>query len=436
MSASTDAMYNSESRYIHQKLLIYLTDSPLEVTTSDYLISTSILEEASKVSSSPFGMVTSNELSASLYNDNGIFNPQNTSGEYYGRIKKGVKIEAFVRPDEATEWDRLGVFYVTEWQTSTSGTVVDITANDALYDVLNGDVPKMPVYRNIPLQEFVVMYFQLFGLKVIVDKYVDVIIPYVYTSSYEDNKSFLSDLMSASLCDCFCDHDGTTIVRSREHAESTRAVLTDYEQIKTISIRQSITNNYDSVVIEYHAGQESAEASLLSIVGATVAPGVTSFNNVSFTSKPVLSVRSVRVLSENQVLATKVSASASDVSFELRSTSNTVADIDLVGTTLETVISEVGNASEAALRLRNIFVQNKNRAESVYKYCDKYINSNVPILELSIRGNPRLSLGDKIEVRSDFYKVNYTGWLLKVKHEYNGAFNSSVVLMLDIRGEE
>ena len=91
MAASTDAMYNAESRYIHERFLIYFTSVPLEVTKSNYLVSSSVLEESSKLSDSPFGTITSNELTLSLFNESGLFNPQNTSSPYYGQIKKGIK---------------------------------------------------------------------------------------------------------------------------------------------------------------------------------------------------------------------------------------------------------------------------------------------------------------------------------------------------------
>ena len=97
MSVSTDEMYNAESRYLHQLFKIHFSSSEvLEVTKSKYLISSSNLEESYKSSDSPFGDVTSNELTLTLYNENNIFNPINRASKYYGLIKRGVKIEAFI----------------------------------------------------------------------------------------------------------------------------------------------------------------------------------------------------------------------------------------------------------------------------------------------------------------------------------------------------
>ena len=46
MSISTDEMYNSHSRFIHKKFVIHFSASEiLEVSKSDYLVQSSILEE-------------------------------------------------------------------------------------------------------------------------------------------------------------------------------------------------------------------------------------------------------------------------------------------------------------------------------------------------------------------------------------------------------
>ena len=90
--ASVEADYNSQDRCIVWKLDIYfdgINKEPLSITRDNYLIDADLLEEASADSKDPFGSVSSNELSFSLYNENGMFSPTVATGEYYGKIKTG-----------------------------------------------------------------------------------------------------------------------------------------------------------------------------------------------------------------------------------------------------------------------------------------------------------------------------------------------------------
>ena len=151
---TTDDNYNASTRYLEQKAIIYFSSSNiLEITRDNYLITSSALEEAhSRSGSVPFGGVTSNELSLELLNEGGIFSPTNNKSPYYGLMKKGIKIELFIRPvveseneDEQYEWDPLGVYYITDWQAKVTGMIATIVANDKLYKAFNKDLTTLPI---------------------------------------------------------------------------------------------------------------------------------------------------------------------------------------------------------------------------------------------------------------------------------------------------
>ena len=432
MAASTDAMYNAESRYIHERFLIYFTSVPLEVTKSNYLVSSSVLEESSKLSDSPFGTITSNELTLSLFNEIGLFNPQNTSSPYYRQIKKGIKIEAFIRPNEVDDWDPLGVFYVTNWSTNSSGMLADIVANDALYNVLNGSVPSLPVFRNVPVSSFMISYFELFNLSVNVDTDIDIVIPYIYSSGYSDNKELLSDVLNASLCECFCDHNGNVVVTSRLHTRGIRDTFTDNDQIINVTIKQSVTSSFDSVVVACNTGQESAETNLLSISDMSIVPGINHIDATALSSTPALSIRSVSTSGSEAVQVKSFKASASDFTCDLQSSGTLSTSVSVTGTILKTVKSFVGETSESTLKIDNNFIQKSTDANKVRKYGLSYIESSVPTLDITVRGNPRLNLGDVIYVNSAKYQTKYTGRILKVQYDYSGGLTCSMTLILNI----
>lgn len=398
-------------------------------------MSFSILEETYKHSDSPFGDVTSNELSLTLFNDKGIFNPANTSSEYYGLIRKGVKIEAFIKPDEVTEWDQIGTYYVTDWYTSTSGATAEVTANDALHNVLNGPVPAFPVYRNIKFKDFMQLYFSYFNLSVDVDDSIDYTIPYVYTSEHSSNKDFITELMKSALADCFCDHAGVVNIVSKIRSREVRATLTDADQIINVTVKQSITTNYDSAVVPCNNSQESPEQTLVELNAMQLSPGLNSTGKLTLSSHPALSIRSLKVTSPENTDIASFNASAKEFTCSIRSTSNTQADLVVVGTLLDTIVSTVGDEGEVPLKVESRFIQEEKRAELIRNFAQKYVDANMPTLELIVRGNPTIQLGDIIEVSSEYYKIHYFGMVIKATYEGMGNLSCALTLInaADIR---
>lgn len=429
MSTSTDSMYNAESRYLHQMFKIYFSATPLEVTKSDYLISSSILEETYKSSDSPFGEITSNELTLSLFNDNGLFNPANTSGQYYGLIKKGVMIEAFIRPDEVTEWDPQGVFYVTDWYTDSSGMSAQVTADDVLYKVLNGSVPTLPVYRNIAFNTFITDFFALFDLSVTVDSALaNITIPYVYTSEHSSNKEFLTDLLESAMADCFCAHNGDVTILGKDSQRALRATLTDSDQIISVSIKQSITTNYTGAGVTYNKCQESIEQSIVDMSEMSTVAGLNSTGKVITSAHPVLSIRSVKVSGANNVSIASFSASAKEFIGSIQSTSTTNVDMSVIGTVLNSTEVVMGDSDDETLNISSPFIQTEERANAVLQYASDYIQAAMPTIEVTVRGNPKIELGSLLEINSTYYKIDFTGVLIKATYNFVG--NLSCVLTL------
>lgn len=435
MSASTDTMYNSNSRYLHEMYRIYFSSTPLEVIKSNYLISATLIEEAYKVSNSPFGDVNSNELELTLLNDNGIFNPKNVDSPYYGKIRRGIKIEKFIRPDEVDEWDPLGVFYVTDWDTSSSGMTAEVVAHDRLYNILNSPVPSLKITRDVHFATFIKDYFKLFGADVSVDSSIDLVLPYGFTYGYTSNKKLLADLMLAALADCFCDHTGQIVIKSKITTRNIRAKLTDDDQIISIAIKQSLATDYDSVSVICNTMQESAEQSILLIEDINTPPGTTSTGFTKFETPGVLSVKSLCVESDNPVKVTDFIATADGINCFLQSNADTTARLDITGIILKNVSSIVATEGQSSLSLDSKFVQTPTNANMICQFADRYVNESLPTLDLVIRGNPKLQIGDKLQVQSTRYKTEYVGILTKAKYEYSGGLRCEISLTADMTKE-
>lgn len=426
MSASTDAMYNAESRYLHTRYLInFSSTNVLEVLRSNYLVSADILEESYKDSESAFGDVTSNELELSLYNADNIFSPDNAQSPYSGLIRKGIKIEAFIRPDEADEWDPIGVFYVSSWSVASTGSVADVRAYDALYNVINGAVPTMPVYRNVPFKKFVEDFFGLFNLQVIVDPSITLTLNYAFTSGYTSNRALLNDLLTAVLADCFCDHSGIVHIVSKRGSAELRATLTDNDQIISVTRKQTIEANYDSAAVMLFSWQDSAEKEVLNLKELVVPAGTSATAQTTFSSTPVTSVRSIKA----SVKPIGFAATADNIVVTLQSTEEVVTDISIVGTALDKVESEISTPGTNPFKVTSNFIQSKAVADDVCSYSDTFVKAVAPTLELSIRGNPLLQLGDTVLIDSSKYNINYTGVIIKANYKYTGGLTCNLKLI-------
>lgn len=429
MAASTDEMYSSSSRYLHMKYVIYFSNTNvLEVDKSNYLISSSILEETYKKSTSPFGDISSNELELTILSQNGLFNPKNTKSPYYGLMKRDVKIEAFIRPNEVDEWDPFGVFYVSDWSTSSGGMTAEITANDKLHSILNAPVQPLRILRDVPFKDFVISYFSLFGVDVVVDDSIQLILPYGFTSGYTDNRRLLADLMIAAIADCFCSHNGSIHIKSKIAERELRSTLTDNDQVISATIKQSLATDYDSVSVTCNSPQESAEQNILSIKDLQITPGINIIAPTEFSSPRVLKVKSVNTYGESVVKPLSFSAYPEYIECSFQSTSDTTTLVEVVGTVLEMVSSKISTDGTKALELNSEFIQTSTDAQAVLEFADNFVKSSMPTLDIRVRGNPKLQLGDKVEVDSQKYNVLYTGTIIKSKYTYDGGLVCEMTL--------
>lgn len=429
MSVATDEMYNAESRFIHCKYVIHFSSSKtLDVTKADYLVSSTNYEEAYKLTDSPFGEISSNELSLSLFSEDGIFNPENINGPYHGLIKTGIKIESFIRPDEAEEWDPFGVFYVSDWTTDSNNLSVEVVANDILYKVINGAIPSLPVLRNVKASKFLTDYFGFFGLEVKFDHFIDITLPYIYTSGYASNKTFLTDFLKAIMADCFCDHEGNIVITSKIGDRALRSTLKDSDQIINIKIKKSLNNAYDSAVVTLNKCQESAEQSLLEVTNLSLKTGMNTSDVLNMSNGPALSIKSLRTQGTKASTISSFTATASDIACVIQSTADMETNLEVIGTVLETVSTVLGELKDAPLKIESSFIQTDKQAKEILTYTKDYVDANMPTLELVIRGNPRLQLGELIEIDSEHYRVHFKGILVKCNYEYQGNLSCNITL--------
>ena len=206
--------------------------------------------------------------------------------------------------------------------------------------------------------------------------------------------------------------------------------MTDNDQIISMSIKQTIDTDYDSVNVTCNIGQESSEQALLSISDMSVSIGNNASGKLILNSQPALSIKSIKTEGNNAVTVRSFNASANEFECILRSTAVTNTSLDVFGTVLETVSSNIGKLGDAPLNIDSKYIQDLSKANEILKYAEDYVKASVPTLEVTVRGNPNLQLGDKIVIESDFYKISYTGIIVKAEYKYIGNL-SSVLTLID-----
>lgn len=434
---TTDDNYNADTRWLEQKAVIHFSSSnTLDITKDNYLISSNVLEEMHAQSGTiPFGNITSNELTLDLLNENGIFNPSNNQSPYYGLMKKGIKIELFIRPvvesedlELQYEWDPMGVYYVSDWQAKVTGLISTITANDQLYSTDGKDLTILPVCRNMTQQEFYQHIFDNLGLSVEIDNTLLGIIKYAYIN--KGTKELLSELNTSALADCFCKHDGHIVVQHLTNLKDTRAQITDANQIINADIQQTIISSYDDVNVTYNLPQESDVQNVLSLKDVTIPAGISSRKNILLTGTPLLKLSYSLI---HGVLARITDMSATPISIDI--TTNNEGEttdncsIDIFGTILMNNEVSIGSATDKSLLLSNMYIQDSDYAKNMYNHLSTYITNKLPILELEVRGNPKLELGEVIQVDSDKYNLHYTGLLIRQTFDYDGSLKGTMTLL-------
>jgi hypothetical protein len=430
MAVSTDASYNASSRTIYHKVDIYLdgdSAAPLTVTRDNYMVTTSLLEEATS-GDTPFDSVSSNEMTVNLNNENSLFTPTNADSEFYGKMKRGVKIIPYFRTSESDDWGQVGTFYVTDWSASPTSSVAVVTADDKLYNIFGQDAVDMPVVANMLVGDFYTSFFNLFGIVPVVDATVTASLIKAFNEL--GNKEFLSALSTAFFCICNCAHNGSVTIKELSTPQALRATITDADQVKTIDVKLSISSDYDSAYLKYYVPQESAEESVLNIneidLDSESSPLTYTLDN-----KPLIRFKSIS-FSNNSVLFTFVSAEATSKTITIvlnNVPDNITTSLNVNGIYLEKVGYEIGSQEQNPLSVDNVYIQDTQSAINYKAIMDRFAANMTPVIQATIRGNPNLQVGDKIRLISTRYGVDFTGIIMRQNFDYDGGLSCAVTLL-------
>ena len=429
MRPLVDADFNAGSREISMRLDIYIDEIPLEVTKQNYLIDSSWLEEGSADSSNPFGAVSSNELSFRLYNALGLFSPTNPSSPYFGKIRNGIKVIPFIKV-ENTEWVQLGEYFVTDWVAAITGTYADVIANDQWYQIFSSAAPNYPVTLSLPFNEMIYNVYDLMGYSVQVSEELTEVLPVAFIEGTP--LDFTQEMLTGALAFCTCTKKGTPIVLPFISTRSVRAILTDADQIKVVNAKQSTTKTYEGVELTYAIPSYTEVSKLVELADIEVAPGTSKILNIASSSTPVLKHTLVDIQSAlEKISLVTYTASSQLLSFELFNPSqiSVATSLSVYGIPVLFTDVVITDNSVTLLKIKSRYIQTIEYAMRYREFLENVVNSPVPFLTLSVRGNPLLNIGDRIQINSAKYNLFFDGVIQRMSYHYDGGLSCEMTIM-------
>lgn len=434
---TTDADYNAHSRQLEQKIEIYfdgMQEEPLTVTINDYLIDVDVLEEASAEDTNPLGAISANELNFTLFNANGIFSPTNASSPYYSKIKTGVVVIPYIRPvlsdGYEAAWDQMGVYYVSDWTAAIVGSTASVTATDKLQKVFNEPTPNIPVRYNVSQKDLFEEVFDTMGYVVTVSPSLSEVLAYSFTEGSQ--KEFLQEMLQGAISYCTCTKTGNIVVDALDGFRPLRATITDDNQIISVDAKQSILKTYEGVSLTYVKPQLTDEIQLLQVKDAKIPNGYFEHSTMAFTQGPVKSISSAYVLTkEKEVYISDYVCTSWDITLTTKNeSSQAISDIVVNGYAVDFVEAILADTTVSnVLTVSNKYIQSTEYAQRYKELLEAFVGNDVPNLTLSIRGNPRLAVGDKIRVQSTKYHLDFTGVLLRLNYHYIGSLSCEITLL-------
>jgi hypothetical protein len=431
MRVHTDADFNADSRELSVKLEIYFNETtPLVVSKDDFLIDANWLEEGSAESSNPFGAVSSNELSFRLYNENGMFSPTNPSGPYFGHIKANVRVVLFIRVEdyiEEVEWLQLGEYFVTSWDAAITGTYADVVANDKWQQIFSSPTPNYPVRRDSTFYNAFTEVYGLMGFDVLVNSSLTNSLLFSFIEG--SPLSFTQELVTGALAFCTCNKAGVPIIEPFIAERSVRATLTDANQIKIVSATQSINKTYDGVELAYFIPQGIEQEKLVDLQSIAAPAGIFQLKNIAFSNGPLWQLTSIGIQS-NAVSLVDYSATPWLITLSLNNTGDAgLAAVNAYGQVVGFTKVVLTDDVVKLLKVKNRYIQTAAYAARYKEILDAFVTSTTPTLNVSIRGNPLLDIGDRVNIQSLKHQLNYSGVIQRMDYQYTGGLSCEMTLL-------
>ena len=442
-----NADFDARERFILAKLEVYfdgLAHTPLTVNRDDYLVDFTLLEETGAESENPVGAISANELTFTLYNPNRIFSPSNPDSPYAGKININVPVKAYISvedTEEEAEWLLLGTFFVDTWDTAIGTSIVNVSCTDKLRRILEQPMPALQVMINESYANFFRRIFEALGVQssdVIIDSSLNKELKYSF-----NNDGLVIDTLQpvaeAAMCYIYMGRDNKIHIVDMLNDSGPVATFADTNQVKTVTIPQSILKTYSTVELIYSMPNISPDIVVLTIANASFIAGIGHLNRYKVSQGPVYSYSYLSVLEAQTSTIADMHCNSWEVSLDTKNTSSTpeTADIEVIGNVVyanQTTIERenpaaVANIGVKPFSLTNLFVQDTIYANQYADILLNFITCDVPIIEIDARGNPLVLLCDTVLLQDDTHEVVYNTKVIRTEYRYDGGLTCNYTLL-------
>jgi hypothetical protein len=185
------------------------------------LLTISLLEEREVGQGTlPVGVISANEVSVRIRNDDRRFDADNAQSPLYQLLKPNRRVRAWLGgtlPDESVEWVPLGTYWTVEWQAPDDTVVAELVARDRLELLRKSTYQTSQVLSSVTLYDLADIVLQDAGLAV-TDYSLDtalqsIVIPHAWSEPVSHREA-LRVIAEAALGAVYCDRDGVLRVEA------------------------------------------------------------------------------------------------------------------------------------------------------------------------------------------------------------------------------
>ena len=445
--AYKDAIKNFDRQFA-SKIEVYFDgkeSAPVTFTDAN-LFDFVLLEEMSKQSDFPIGLVSSNTFEMLLDNSERLFSPNNEESPYYNKLLPNIQVKPFLglevgldeEEEPIIEYIPLGVFYTEDWIAPGAALHASVMCHDATTVLFNRSTPQLPVVENISFYNLFKTIFTAIGLTeedYIIDERLKEL-----TAMYGwfENVSLLNTLQKlaqGACCSIFIGRDEKVNVVSYFTTFEPSTVLEDSDQLVVSDMPQKYLDVYSKVIVRYNMPQLTQQEQILQLSEVNITTDGIVIDRVPFSKGPIAAIDKI-ILSNSNIIIEDIRYGAWDCSFYLKSIGSTVkTSITVYGRPIQNVTSSVDSTNnELATKIGN-----KEIVFSPYLLQDKTTALEYATLLLALTsdpaaqihaesiGDPAIELTDTLLLNNSSHAMpNIETVIYKHRIQYNGGLTASI----------
>ena len=432
---------------------VYTTDSLGVYDSSGTL--TSLIESVSFSKSdgntnvNPLGVASSDSIGLKIFDINDALSPANLNGPYAGKLTNGLKVEINKSSDGGQTWNPYGVYYTNNFSGSYSDgyhDLVSISASDRLNILGNTPVPELPVYANVTIKELIVALFTALGYSKD-EYYIDPKLNFnILWGVLPGTKvrDFFNSVCQRTFARVTVNSTGVVrFIPALQLATEYNTLTVGPTDIGTLKNSNSNNINYSKVNVKYDVYGTTADATVLSRDGVSLALGHNEISDIQF-SNTVVCIKNVYIRYKSELSLAKIenveyqayqramvlsldvlNANAFEVSIRVDA---------VVLTTIEKTASvSLDTGIRSGLTEYTLDTNNQMTDEEAQQLCNDIVDY-IKTLEntIEISGTiltPDLSIGDEITIENTGTMYDGVYKVTKLQVEFGQSYSLGATLL-------